>query len=417
MTRMLSLLMALAICAPTIASAKPNLQFGKLELHPYYKLAETYDSNIYMVPKDLEGVQVGGGVRSAWITENNLGIDFNLPISAIHKVKAGYDFQALNYSRQPKANNAINQKVNVGYHYASGAYKANVMDAYINTEDPAFSESATRERRWNNKFGLGGEYSPEGGNMFVGVSFDHVTDKYINRDMGAMLNRFTQTYGVKGGYKLQPKTRVFMGYRREIIHYTVKGDNRPNNKTHYMDFGIEGDIAPKLKGNITTGLGIRHYDNDGGTYRDANLNTLTESRTKTTTRNWTLGTNLSYKPIERGLLNLTWTRGYNEATSGRSAFYISNNFMLGYQHKLPMKLTAMADFSMGIDKYSEALTAGGKTQSRRDDIYQQKLGLDYEANDWATVGLSYLHRQKFSIFSGQYNYNDHQTSLFAKVRF
>jgi len=413
---MLSLVMALAICAPTIASAKPNLQFGKLELHPYYKLQETYDSNIYMVPKDLSGVQVGGGVKSAWITDNNLGIEFVLPISAIHKVKAGYDFQALNYSRDPKTNNAINQKVNVGYDYKSGAYKANVMDAYVNTEDPAFSQDASRERRWNNKFGMGGEYSPVGGNLFVGASFDHATDKYLSSVMAGMLNRYTQTYGVKGGYKIQPKTRAFMGYRREIVHYTVKGTNRPNSKSHYVEFGVEGDIAPKLKGNITTGLGVRHYDNDGGRYIVNNV-AVGIRRTKTTTRNWTLGSMLSYKPMERSLVNLAVNRGYSESTFDRSAFYISNNVMLGYQHKLPMRLTAMADVSMGIDKYSETATVGGMTANRRDDIYQQKLGLDYEANDWATVGLSYLHRQKFSIFSGQYNYNDHQTSLFAKVKF
>jgi hypothetical protein len=30
---------------------KPNIKWGLLEIHPYYKFAETYDSNIYLVPR------------------------------------------------------------------------------------------------------------------------------------------------------------------------------------------------------------------------------------------------------------------------------------------------------------------------------------------------------------------------------
>ena len=72
MARLLAALMMLALLIPVPASSgnflenatqfkKPNLKWGQLEIHPYYRFSEFYDSNIYMTPKN----GANGGLRFA----------------------------------------------------------------------------------------------------------------------------------------------------------------------------------------------------------------------------------------------------------------------------------------------------------------------------------------------------------------
>ena len=215
MVRLSAALMTLALLIPAPSFAgnflenmtqfkKPNLKWGQLEIHPYYRFTEFYDSNIYMTPKS----GVGGGlrftgdtlgpVRGTMVTENNIGIGFKLPITGMHSFDGLYDADSFLYGKDGKANNRVNQKVNVGYQYKGPmGLSGNVYNKYLNTNDPAVSETATKEARWQNSIGAGGEYAP-GGNLFVGVSLDHTRDKYVSPAVGLSQNRYTQTFGRVG---------------------------------------------------------------------------------------------------------------------------------------------------------------------------------------------------------------------------
>ncbi|MDE2293786.1 MAG: hypothetical protein KGL53_17145, partial [Elusimicrobia bacterium] len=93
-----------------------NIRFGNLELHPTAGVSQSYDSNIYLVPKDEpNGVHQGGGVRSAWITRASAGLGFKLPVTAIHSFDGMYDFANNDYSKQGKTNNYIEQSAGLGY--------------------------------------------------------------------------------------------------------------------------------------------------------------------------------------------------------------------------------------------------------------------------------------------------------------
>ena len=410
MNRLFSVVLALAVFAPAIASAaKQNLRFGKLEFQPYFKMSETYDSNIYMVPDDLNGFQTGGGVRGAWIAEKKLSLNFRLPVSAIHSFKGGYEFQALTYSTMSKTNDSYNQSANLGYSYSGPTgFSGGLGDTYVNTTDPAFSESAAREHRWQNTVAAQGEYAPKNGPLFFGADFNHTVNKYVGFTVGRLLNRYDQTFGVKVGYKIQPKTRVLAAWHANVTHY-ADGANTRNSMSHLVDFAIEGRLAPKLEGRVQTGMSLRNYDNN--------------SSSTTYSQNWTFGAQLTYKLLERATAILSARRNLQESIFENNRFYISNSFNLNYRHALPLRLTATVDLGMTIDKFSERTRfrpTGGTTfmeGNRRDDMYQQKVGLDYALVEYLSIGASYLHRQKFSIFSGQYNYNDHQASLNAMLTF
>src|SRR6185503_11492065 len=125
------------------------------------------------------------------------------------------------YSKQPSANNNLSQKLDGAYSYRGGLIRAGVADAYLNTTDPAFSELVRREQRWQNVLAANAEYGHEGGALFVGIDASQKTDKYLSPALAAVLNGYDQLFGLKAGYWVQPKTRFYSAYHREIIHYSA----------------------------------------------------------------------------------------------------------------------------------------------------------------------------------------------------
>jgi hypothetical protein len=62
-------------------AARPGIKLGAMEVHPFYRFTETYDSNIYLVPRNKAGgVIVGGGVVGSLITQNKAGFKASLPV-------------------------------------------------------------------------------------------------------------------------------------------------------------------------------------------------------------------------------------------------------------------------------------------------------------------------------------------------
>jgi hypothetical protein len=342
----------------------------------------------------------------------------------MHSFDALYDLDLLNYTKAPSANNAQNQKAGINYNYKGPeGISGKAGNVYVNTTDPAFTESAKREHRWFNAANLSGEYNPQGGPFVGGVYLDTTKHKYLDYasdsvnvlSLGEQLDRIEQNVMLKGGYKVLPKTRVYLDYRRNIIHY-ASSDNPKNNKSHNFDAGIEGVIAPKLTGQIQTGFTYRKYDNDF-----VNNFTGSERTNIVITRNWTVGTNLRYNPIERCEATFAYNRALQEATFTGNRFYVSNALNFGFKHKFPYKLTGGLDFGFVYDKYPEVPEDGNGAVDarggRRDDIYTQGLSVGYDVQQYLNLSLGYTHRQKFSTWSGQYNYNDHVTALTAKVMF
>jgi len=393
---------------------KPNLHWGQMELHPYYALSETYDSNIYLVPPDQPAPngQVGGGVRSSWITKNNLGLEGKLPIHRLHTLTYGYDFEAQNYSTQPDINDTINQRVHADYAYA-GAYGVTFRtgDQYINTTDQAFSELIQRNRRWANHLYSSVDYAPERTRLTAGADISDTMNKYLDPAFAQQLNRYNLLFGANVGYRLQPKTRAYLAYHREIIHYTVDRElpnQDKNNKSHHFDAGLTGVIAPKVEGRVQGGLIYREYDEApiGGTTR--------------ITHNFGVDTTLVYRPQDRTTVTLDLSRRLEESIDGANRFFIANELTLDIKHKLPRKFSVGGMAAMAVDKYSESqvTTAAGTAQgSRRDDIYQIGAWISYDIQEWLVVGLSDIYRERNSTFTAQFNYEDQQTALSLALKF
>jgi hypothetical protein len=389
---------------------KPNLHWGQLELHPHYRFVELYDSNIYLVPKPNNGISVGRGVRGSFIHRNILGLETALPIGALHRLTAGYEAQIDKYSYEPRTNDTVNQRAHLDWEYR-GAYGVTVRagDEYVNTNDQAFSQLIERETRWYNRAHVAADYRPENGRLAGGVDASHTTNKYVGPTLGRLLNRYTTRAGFNVGYMVQPKTKAYAAYHRGVTHYTVHRElpnQDKNHKFHDMDFGVEGQITPKVEGRVETGLTVRDYD-------EAPIGAVTRR-----TRNWTIGTSLMYKPQDRTTVYLQLHRLLQESISAGNRFYISHNAILDIKHKLPYKFSVGVNGAFGVDKYPDSqTTASGATGMRRDDIYQGGAWVEYDIQEWLSTGLSFIHRDRFSTFPADFNYTDQQTAWNLALKF
>jgi hypothetical protein len=416
MKRSLLAVAAILLALPA-AAEKPNIKLGQAALHPYYSIKGTYDDNIYLVPKsDLSG-KVGGDVMHSWIISNNAGLGAELPVGEMHKFKAAYDARYDAYTRDPSANNAVTQKADASYDFKGSRSKARVFDSYLNTRDPQFDpfanavvgELISRQARWQNTFGVSAEYFL-GEKFFFGADAQNTVQKYLDSAMSAQLNRSEGQAGVKTGYKIQPKTRVYVSGHRAVTHYSAgQGtDHAANHKDWLLNGGVEGEFTAKLKGQVQSGLSYRQHDKDAS-------KTVARDQLKTVTRNWIVSAGLQYKPTEADTIKLIARRAVNDAVSGGN-YYITNGASLDLAHKMN-KVTVGGSAGMQVDKYSETTTVGGVTANRRDDTYSGGVNATYDIQEWLAVRADYLHQSRFSIFSHQYNYRDNKTSLELKVSF
>ena len=389
---------------------QPNIHYGQLALHPYYQFTELYDSNIYLAPRQQpNGAIVGGGVKSSWITKNELALEAVLPWRQLHNFAAGYGAEFQNYTTDARANDTINQRAHLDYVY-TGAYGLTFSagDRYLNTTDQASSQLVDRNRRWSNEVYTALDYNPQNGYLAGGVDASHTVTKYLGPAIGRLLNRYSQRVGFNAGYKIQPQTKLYASYHRAIKHYTVHRelpDQDKNSKSHDVGLGVSGVLAPKITGQVEGGMTYREYD-------EAPIGGVTR-----VTRNFTVATNVVYKPTERTDVILGLSRNLQESISDSNRFYISNSATLDVKHKFPRKFSAGINLAFGLDKYPDTQAIGATRGDRRDDIYQGGIWATYDIQAWLSTGLSYVYRERNSTFTGQFNYQDHQTAWYLALKF
>jgi len=377
------------------------------DVHPYYKLEQMYDSNIYMTPPNrADGSKVGSGVVGSWITTNNLGLNFKAPLNRRHMLDGGYDASIVNYARQASGNNTVKQAVSAGYGYDGlKGVKARLSEKYLSTTDPAFSELVGREHRYQNN--LDGTLDISRSRYFTyGFEGGHGWSKYINPDLAAMLNRWEAYGGLKVGVKVQPKTQVYTAYRRSVIHYTA--GRAADSKSDQIGLGLDGTLTSKLKALVDLRYDRMRFDAQpaAGPKSVGNM----------------VGTlQVNYKPSDRTNASLAFGRTLNVSTFANNDYYVATTLRLNASHTYH-KVTFGLAGAFETDRYKEpavskASSPGTPGTLRRDDLYSAGFTVDWRVRNWMALGTSYQHMQRNSIFSGEFNYVDHHTAMFMKLSF
>ncbi|MBI5244361.1 MAG: outer membrane beta-barrel protein [Elusimicrobia bacterium] len=377
-----------------------------VDIHPYYRFDGTYDSNIYMVPKDRSnGTPTGGGVVGSWITSNNVGLRFSAPINRRHALEGGYDLKALSYAKQSKTNDTFMQAVTAVYAYSGlQGVKGKLTEGYLSTTDPAFSELVGREQRFQNN--LGAQIDVARSRLFVyTLEGDHAFHKYLNPSLAALLNRWEASGGIKAGILLQPKTRLYAAFRQGVIHYSA--GRRANSRSTQVGLGLSGRFSAKLNGLVEMNVNSRRYVEASA----AGPQTVTSVLS---------AVQLSYQPGQRTQLSMRFNRNISESTFGSNRYYVATGLQFQASHAYH-RLTFGANAQYEVDRYPEAgsvPTANGPIiQSRRDDLYAGGGSIDWKLRPWMTLGIAYQRMQRFSIYSGQYNYADDRSSVNARLSF
>lgn len=398
-----SLFSAVLALAPALASADvlvgprtPVLEWRGFAAHPFFRVSETYNSNIFLDPE--------GGEDASWIHQLNPGFKAGVEGDR-HRLDLTYEGWLQLFTRDPSRNNAYNQAAGLLYKHTGSRLTARLREDYVNTVDPPNSEVTGRQRRWQNVLGADVEYAPDGGALFFGLEGSHAAHKYVadNPALRERLNRYEQRAGAKAGYRIMPRTRAYGVYRRGVIHYSADGSPpTKNNKSHAFAAGLETELAGTLDARAEAGVEHRRYDDEAvpGGGREA--------------RNLTFDARLGYAPLERTRLELTGSRAVQEATFGGSRFFTATGGALSLTHRFPERLSVSLRAGYERDVFSEPVLLAGVSRQRRDDLYRGRAGLELKLRDWLSLEAAYQHRARFSRnLEAQFNYREHVSSLAA----
>lgn len=378
--------------------APPELTKRQIELHPYGGVSGAYDSNIFLHRHAVP----------SWVTTQDLGL--RVPAASPsdrHRLELDYDaaHRDYSYSNQDALRNAFIQAAQARYWYrAPWGGTARAKEQFLSTIDPANTELTGLRRRWANTAGGELGYEPEDRALNVRADFEQTRDKYVEGD--PTLDRYTQSFGLRLGWQVQPKTVAYAAYHRELMRYTDAPSPSRDNRGHLVDFGVAGELAPKTTGRAQVGFVSRRYDAPPTAGQDR------------TTLNLTALVAVAYVPEERTRAELRLSRTLEESEFDVNQFYIANAAAATVRHEFLWKLRAGLLAGVERDKYPTTSFFSGAPVNRSDDVYQAGADLDYPLRDWLRAGASYIYRRRCSPgLTEQFDYRDDVTSVSLSAAF
>jgi len=183
------------------------------------------------------------------------------------------------------------------------------------------------------------------------------------------------SYGLGGGlvHRYSPKLVASATYDFSPEKATNRAlVSNPSSQNHRFQFGLEGELAPKLTGSTSLGYAYRAFDNGGAD--DTML----------------LGVNLDWNPIQKSTFSLSASNDFNTTAGAESvrAFDVRLSFRQG----LSEALTASA--FVGYE--NSDITQQPSTFDRADEAYNVGLSLSYGINKQWSAGTGLTHRMNQS---------------------
>jgi len=347
---------------------------GPWEIHPYINIEETYDDNIYLEDSNE---------KDDWIITISPGLRINGELRE-HEFAIEYRAEFLDYSDY-KSNDTDK-------HYFGGSAKfrfpegwsLNIKENFVKTYDPATSEQTALEDRTRNDVSIILGYDKTE-NLNFELGYENITDDYKNlSDLDKSENVATLT----GYYKLFPKTSILLEYAYGDITY----DNPTNSNSTYNQVraGLKGELFNKLSGTIKFGYQERDYEDSAKKDFDGGV----------------LYSSLIYDVSRRTQLEFNGKVGVTESSYTSNNYYDFYEFGLAAVHELTGKWKISLDMSYGENDYpvetTETITA-----KREDEIFAQKVGLDYQLNEWVGTKLEYQHKERASNHTA-FDYKDNK---------
>ncbi|TYO98338.1 hypothetical protein EDC39_107139 [Geothermobacter ehrlichii] len=207
---------------------------------------------------------------------------------------------------------------------------------------------------------------------------------YYALDYDDARNAFRDRDDLKGGlalgYRLTPKTRLFVQY--EYIDIRYDREIQDDSEEHHYFAGLSWQLTAKSRGMVKAGYGQKKFDHRSSDDKDEFIGEL----------------QLSHQLTPKSSLNLAVTRQTNESDISGTDDRLSDFVSLGYLWKMTAKTSLKLDLSWLRDEYNDQITIGGQTGFRDDDYLRCGLGVGWNVRKWLNVSFGYAFEQRDSNF-------------------
>ena len=381
-----------------------NIKFGNLSIVPGFTLQGIHDDNIYLGNgKDSAGL--AEKKVSDWITHAKPSLLLNYLMPERGYVNLGYQGDFAFYDEND-SNNWKSQMGNFEVNYlAPGGLIFGINELYTRSEDPfggADQYNVGRvTQRWTNdvKTKLGYAITS---NFRSILYYNNFKQQY--NDIQDYTQDYTENeYGIGVETRFLPKTWGFLRYYYGQRKYNTLAPGETTDefntdlKWNKVSAGLTWDPEAKLSGELNVGYQWLTYDHertDTGILRE-NKNT------------WVAATSIFFKATETTTLAMTLSRAIRNTASDTNEQFIDTGIGITLQQKLFTKFLLNAGLNYSKNEYN--LPVGNE---RSDNNYKGNIGLDYNIQEWLSVGVAYNYNRKDSnIEASEFVDNQFMASL------
>lgn len=387
---MLSVFLIPAFAGSVSALQKPNIHTGRLELHPFISLKQSYESNIFLEP--------AGEEDEDFITNLTIGVQARMPVIPQREedfiLQASYYMSVIEFwdhdepSRVDHLANGL-----LDFKFANDL-RLKIGDDFLMTADPPNSERTTLDKRYRNIFNSSLSYDRE--KIMVQGGYRLTRDDYNDIDsLDKTDNMFTAAFF----YQIYPKTSVFTEYNYGTILYDT---NLTNSDSEYnqIRIGVTGNLRSKLTGTVKAGYRDVAYEESG----------------KNDFSSLTLFGDINYAVKERTGINLYALRTSLESSYSTNSYFETNKIGFKIDHQFSERLWFDGGSFIQWNRYPAETTEGTETQKRRDTLWDFDAVAKYEIREWWFINGGYefnLRESNFSVL----DYDDHKISAQMTVAF
>jgi len=377
---LLTLLLIMLCAAGIHARAQGNIHFGGMAVHPYVKLAQRHDDNIYLTPDDE---------KDDWITTMTPGMSLAWPVRT-HFFGLEYFVDVIEYWDYTDESTQDHSLSFLGDMKSPRGVFCSLDNNFRSTSDPATSELTDREERIRNVASVSTGARRE--KLRFDLRYENIWDDYRDLDT---LDKREDIYTVAGHYRVLPKTSVLLEYSRGAVTYDEDGDNADYDEANA---GINGEWFPKVTGLLKVGYQWRDYEVappfDGGV--------------ATLSADWAA--------LERTTVKATGRWGVDESTFENNRYYRFDALELEVIQGIGDKWSVSVSGSHERNMYSEDVTTETSSGERDDNIWQARMTGTYQIQDWLSARAGYHYKSRESSFD-EFDYDNNRYSVEVAATF
>lgn len=360
---------ALLLTAPGPAFSIGNLRVGSFGIHPLLTFGTLYSDNLLRVNTGTQS-DVGFLITPGIIIENERE-DRKLRLDYHSLIEEYVDLTS---------QNAVNHWVEASGHFelASGwmleglgrhRYDHDPQGTNIGEELDIFKENTLE----------GG-----GGYTFADVYRAEADLSYKMIDYKAARNAFRDRDELWAGgtffYQFMPVTSALLELRWGDTQFDT---NRTfDNNTFRVEVGATWDLTGKSTGTAKGGYALKDFN-------DATLDDFS---------GFVLGVEVEHHMDEWTSFRLDALRDVNETNMATANYYTTTGVGVEATHGFTEKIGSTLRLSYGLDEYSNDVTIGGVTKTRKDNTWIFQWDGVYKIQEWLNTLLRYEYRNRDSNF-------------------